>query len=74
MGGRNNLYWLQGFSGHGVLPTLASARVVADAILGDDADLQVFQRIKAYDFPGGRHLAAPLEAVGKAYYRLRDAF
>ena len=74
VGGRNNLYWLQGFSGHGVLPTLASARAVADAILGDDTDLQVFQRIKAYDFPGGRHLAAPLEAVGKAYYRLRDAF
>lgn len=74
VGGRDNLYWLQGFSGHGVLPTLASARAVADAILGDDADLQVFQQIAQYAFPGGRHLAAPLEAVGKAYYRLRDAF
>ncbi len=74
VGGRDNLYWLQGFSGHGVLPTLASARAVADAILGDDADLQVFQQIAQDAFPGGRHLAAPLEAVGKAYYRLRDAF
>lgn len=74
VGARNNLYWLQGFSGHGVLPTLASARAVADAILGDDADLQVFQQIAQYVFPGGRHLAAPLEAIGKAYYRLRDAF
>lgn len=74
VGGYDNLYWLQGFSGHGVLPTLASARAVADAILGDDADLQVFQQIAQYAFPGGRHLAAPLEAVGKAYYRLRDAF
>ena len=74
VGGRDNLYWLQGFSGHGVLPTLACARAVADAILGDAADLQIFQRIKPYDFLGGRYLAAPLEAVGKAYYRLRDAF
>ncbi|MFO6057292.1 hypothetical protein, partial [Pseudomonas aeruginosa] len=25
-------------------------------------------------FPGGQRFAAPLEALGKAYYRLRDLF
>lgn len=65
-------YWLQGFSGHGVLPTLAGARAVADAILGDDRLLGLYQRLNNPGFPGGALLAPPLEAIGKAYYRLRD--
>ncbi|MDH4555349.1 FAD-binding oxidoreductase [Pseudomonas sp. BN417] len=65
-------YWLQGFSGHGVLPTLAGAKAVSDAILGDDDLLDLYQAIGNPRFPGGSLLAAPLEAAGKAYYRLRD--
>ncbi|AOJ66394.1 FAD-dependent oxidoreductase [Burkholderia ubonensis] len=65
-------YWLQGFSGHGVLPTLAGARAVADAVLGDGRLLALYQRIRNPRFPGGGRLAAPLEAIGKAWYRLRD--
>ncbi|AOI73892.1 NAD(P)/FAD-dependent oxidoreductase [Burkholderia ubonensis] len=65
-------YWLQGFSGHGVLPTLAGARAVADAVLGDDRLLALYQRIRNPRFPGGGRFAAPLEAIGKAWYRLRD--
>ncbi|MDD1509642.1 NAD(P)/FAD-dependent oxidoreductase [Pseudomonas sp. CNPSo 3701] len=65
-------YWLQGFSGHGVLPTLAAARAVTDAIAGDEQLLALYQRIGNPHFPGGTWLAAPLEAAGKAWYRLRD--
>lgn len=65
-------YWLQGYSGHGVLPTLAGARAVADAILGNDDDLELYQSLRNPVFPGGERLAAPLEALGKAWYRLRD--
>ncbi|BCG03906.1 hypothetical protein PPGU19_084740 (plasmid) [Paraburkholderia sp. PGU19] len=65
-------YWLQGFSGHGVLPTLAGARAVADAILGNDHLLSLYQRIRNPHFPGGERFAAPLEAIGKAWFRLRD--
>jgi gamma-glutamylputrescine oxidase len=65
-------YWLQGYSGHGVLPTLAGARAVADAILGNDDDLKLYQSLRNPVFPGGERLAAPLEALGKAWYRLRD--
>jgi glycine/D-amino acid oxidase-like deaminating enzyme len=72
IGRKNQRYWLQGFSGHGVLPTLAGARAVADAILGDDRLLALYQRIRNAGFPGGELLAAPLEAIGKAWYRLRD--
>ncbi|OAJ54417.1 NAD(P)/FAD-dependent oxidoreductase [Paraburkholderia ginsengiterrae] len=72
VGRQNARYWLQGFSGHGVLPTLAAARAVADAILGDDELLNLYQSIDNPPFPGGELLAAPLEVLGKTWYRLRD--
>ena len=72
IGCQGQRYWLQGFSGHGVLPTLAGARAVADAILGDERLLALYQGIDNPRFPGGALLAAPLEAAGKAWYRLRD--
>ncbi|OMG71858.1 NAD(P)/FAD-dependent oxidoreductase [Burkholderia ubonensis] len=72
LGRRGQRYWLQGFSGHGVLPSLAGARAVADAVLGDGRLLALYQRIRNPRFPGGGRLAAPLEAIGKAWYRLRD--
>ena len=72
IGRHGQRYWLQGYSGHGVLPTLAGARAVADAILGDGRLLALYQRIRNRRFPGGERLAAPLEAIGKAWYRLRD--
>ncbi|MBS7662826.1 FAD-binding oxidoreductase [Pseudomonas lalucatii] len=72
IGRQGQRYWLQGFSGHGVLPTLAGARAVSDAILGDEALLALYQAIGNPRFPGGALLAAPLEAAGKAWYRLRD--
>jgi glycine/D-amino acid oxidase-like deaminating enzyme len=32
-----------GYSGHGVLPTLAAARAVSDAILGEADELALYQ-------------------------------
>ncbi|MDM8349009.1 FAD-binding oxidoreductase [Pseudomonas sp. sp1636] len=72
IGRQGQRYWLQGFSGHGVLPTLAGARAVSEAILGDTELLALYQAIDNPRFPGGAWLAAPLEAIGKAWYRLRD--
>lgn len=72
VGRERQRYWLQGFSGHGVLPTLAAARAVTDSILGDDRLLALYQSIHNPPFPGGERFAAPLEALGKLWYRLRD--
>ena len=73
IGRRGALYWLQGYSGHGVLPTLAGARAVSDAILGAPDELALYQGLVNGSFPGGKYMAAPLEAIGKAWYRLRDS-
>jgi len=72
IGREGQRYWLQGFSGHGVLPTLAAARAVSDDILGNNELLALYQAIDNRPFPGGELLAAPLEVIGKAWYRLRD--
>ena len=72
VGHERNRYWMQGFSGHGILPTLAAARAVADAILGETRLLSLYERIHNPRFPGGERFAAPLEALGKLWYRLRD--
>ncbi|WP_259758942.1 NAD(P)/FAD-dependent oxidoreductase [Pseudomonas sp. GCEP-101] len=72
IGRRGDLYWLQGYSGHGVLPSLAAAHAVSEALFGRSDELDLYQRIRNPGFPGGQRFAAPLEAVGKAWYRLRD--
>ncbi|KAF1052324.1 MAG: Gamma-glutamylputrescine oxidoreductase [Stenotrophomonas maltophilia] len=74
IGRRGQLYWLQGYSGHGVLPSLAAAHAVSEALQGRTDELDLYQRIRNPGFPGGQRFAAPLEAAGKAWYRLRDFF
>ena len=73
-GRRGNVLWAQGFSGHGVLPTCVAGRVLADALLGDDTHLRRFMKLSNPPFPGGKMFAAPLEAAGKLWYRMRDLF
>ena len=67
-----NLYFMQGFSGHGVAATGIGGLVTAEAILGDDRRLRLFEQLRHADFPGGRHLRLPSQWVGTLYYRLRD--
>jgi len=74
IGNRANVYWMQGYSGHGVLPTCVAGRVVSDAILGRRDHLNLFMQLQHSDFPGGKRLAPLLEAAGKCWFRLRDAF
>ena len=73
-GRRGNVYWAQGFSGHGVIPTCVAGRVLAEAMLGDDTQLKRFMRLSNPTFPGGKLLRGPLEAAGKLFYRMRDAW
>ncbi|MCW5657273.1 MAG: FAD-binding oxidoreductase [Burkholderiaceae bacterium] len=68
-----NVYYLQGFSGHGLALTGIAGRIVAEAMAGDASRFDVFARLKHRVFPGGRWLRAPALRLGLAWYRLRDA-
>lgn len=68
-----NMYYLQGFSGHGLALTGLAGRLVAEAISGDAGRFDTFARIRHRPFPGGRLLRMPALVLGMAWYRLRDA-
>lgn len=69
----DNVYFAQGFSGHGVAATGLAGRVIAEAIRGQSARLDAFARIPHRNFPGGRALRTPLLVAAMAWYKLRDA-
>lgn len=68
----NNIYYMQGYSGHGVTCTHLAGRLIAEALRGDAERFDAFARLPHYPFPGGRNLRIPFTAMGAAYYSLRD--
>lgn len=68
-----NVYFAQGFSGHGVAATGLAGRVIAEAIRGQCERLDLFAKIQHHPFPGGRALRMPLLVAAMAWYKLRDA-
>ena len=67
-----NLYYLQGFSGHGVALTGLAGQLVAESVLGQAGRFDVFARLRHHRFPGGRLLRTPSLALGMWWHRLRD--
>lgn len=67
-----SVYYLQGFSGHGLALTGLAGRLVAEAIAGDASRFDVFARLRHRAFPGGKRLRTPALVLGMAWYRLRD--
>lgn len=67
-----NVYYLQGFSGHGVALAGLAGQLAAEAIAGTAERFDVFARIPHRDFPGGRLLRRPSLMLAMLYYRLRD--
>jgi gamma-glutamylputrescine oxidase len=68
----DRVYYLQGFSGHGVPLTGLAGKLVAEAIAGDASRFDVFARLKHTPFPGGAALRTPALVLGMAYAQLRD--
>jgi gamma-glutamylputrescine oxidase len=67
-----NVYFLQGFSGHGIALTGIAGKLVAEAISGTAARFDVFARIPHGNFPGGEALRRPALVLAMLWYRLRD--
>ena len=67
------VYFLQGFSGHGLALSGLAGRLVAEAMAGDASRFDVFTRLRHRPFPGGALLRTPALVLGMAWYRLKDA-
>jgi gamma-glutamylputrescine oxidase len=66
------VYYLQGFSGHGIALTGLAGKLVAEAIAGSAERFDVFARIPHREFPGGPWLRRPALVLAMLYYRLKD--
>jgi len=67
-----NVYYLQGFSGHGMLLTTIAGKIVAEAIAGQSERFDIFARIRHQDFPGGKLFRRPTLVLAMTWFRLRD--
>lgn len=67
-----SVYYLQGFSGHGLALTGIAGKMVAEAIDGDASRLDTFSRLRHRSFPGGSLLRTPALLLATTYHRLRD--
>jgi gamma-glutamylputrescine oxidase len=67
-----NVYYCQGFSGHGITLTGLAGRLVAEAVAGQAERFDVFARIPHRDFPGGPIFRRPSLMLAMLYFRLRD--
>lgn len=68
-----NVYFAQGFSGHGIAATGLSGRILAEAIKGQSGRLDAIAALRHRNFPGGRALRTPLLVAAMAWFKLRDA-
>ncbi|MEW7864675.1 NAD(P)/FAD-dependent oxidoreductase [Aeromonas diversa] len=69
----SNIYYMQGYSGHGVTCTHLAGKLLAEALAGQAERFDAFARLPHYPFPGGRLLRVPLTAMGAVWYSLRDS-
>jgi gamma-glutamylputrescine oxidase len=66
------VYFLQGFSGHGIALTGVAGKLLAEAIGGTAERFDLFARIPHRDFPGGAALRRPALVLAMLWYRMRD--
>jgi glycine/D-amino acid oxidase-like deaminating enzyme len=69
---KNNTYYVQGYSGHGVAPTHLAGKLLADVICGDAERFDVFAQIRHLSIPGGKWFAGPAVALGMSWFRLKE--
>ncbi len=68
----SNVWYLQGFSGHGIVLAGSAGKLAAEAISGSSERFDVFARIAHRNFPGGAILRRPALVLAMLWYRLRD--
>jgi len=67
-----NVYFLQGFSGHGMVLSGIAGKLVAEAIAGTAGRFDVFAKIPHRNFPGGTYFRRPALVLAMLWFRLKD--
>jgi len=67
-----NLFYAQGYSGHGMALAGLAGQLLADAIEGRGERFEHFAAMPHRAFPGGEWLRTPLLVLATHFYKLRD--
>jgi gamma-glutamylputrescine oxidase len=67
-----NIYYLQGFSGHGIALTGMAGKLIAEAVAGQAERFDLFTKLEHRNFPGGKSLRTPLLVLAMLWFRMRD--
>ncbi len=68
----DNVYYCQGYSGHGVSASHVMGEIMADAVTGTLERFDLFANLRHIRTPGPRWLGNQAVALGMLYYRLKD--
>ena len=67
-----NVYYCQGYSGHGVAPTHVMGEVMADAVAGTMERYDLFADMGHFRLPGSQWVGNQIIALGMLYYKMKD--
>ncbi|MFT5975856.1 MAG: gamma-glutamylputrescine oxidase [Urechidicola sp.] len=67
-----NIFFIHGYSGHGVTATHLAGKLIAQAIEGHPEQFNHFSDLPFYPLPGGRLFRVPLSVIGSWWYIARD--
>jgi glycine/D-amino acid oxidase-like deaminating enzyme len=67
-----NVWYCQGYSGHGVNATHIMGEVMADAIGGTLETFDLFAKMRHLRLPGNQWFGNQVIALGMLYYRMKD--
>lgn len=69
-----NVYYCQGYSGHGVCATHVMGEVMADAVTGTMERFDLFADMNHFRIPGTQWMGNQIIALGMLYYKMKDRF
>ena len=69
-----NVFFGQGYSGHGISTANFAGKIIAEAIGGMASRFDVFADIPTHMFPGGTLFRYPGMVLGMMYFSLKDRF
>jgi gamma-glutamylputrescine oxidase len=67
-----NVYYLQGFSGHGIALTGVAGRMVAEVVATQSQRFDLFTKLRHRNFPGGPALRMPALVLAMLWFRMKD--
>ena len=68
-----NIFYSQGYSGHGVNVTHLAGQIMADAVAGTFERFDMFAKMKTLKLPGQHTFARQMVALGMMYYKIKDS-